>query len=481
MRRHRLTIAAVAVWLGMMALQARRQMPAPAIAPEELSSLPVAMEQDEQWFGVYQAGRKIGHTHRTTMRTPEGWRYADESRFAFALMGTPQRLTTSMVADVDSASTLRRVRFSLVSAAATFAATGESDGRRLALRYGTGGKTQDTIVPLDTPIQLPATLRARIAAARAPAGTVVEQAVFSPLGLRPEHVRTVVEGDDLVDGRPATRLREEHRGLAARVWLDADGRVLREQGGMGLELRAEPRQVALAGIEHAAPLDLALATRVPLEGVIARPRDRATLTLRVRGAAASRIPDDPPRQRMHDGILRIVREALPPAAVPAAPIPARWIAPSPFIESDDPAIVSHARTIAGTELDPVARARRLVAWVHGHITPEPAMTVPSAREVLRTRRDDCNEHAVLLAALARATGVPARVVAGLVDTGDGFLAWHAWNELWLGEWVSADAVFEQLPADATHVKLVEGGPERHLELAELVGKLDFAVMEDGPS
>ncbi len=481
MRRHGLTIAAVAVWLGMMALQARRQMPGPTLALEDLPALPAAAVEDDEWFGVYQAGRKIGHTHRTAARTPEGWRYADESRFALALMGTPQPLTTSMVADVDAANTLRRVRFSLVSPAATFTATGESDGRRLILRYGTGGKLQEMVMPLDAPIQLPASLRARIAAGRPAAGTAVEQAVFSPLGLTPERVRTVVEGDDLVDGRPATRLREEHRGLTARVWIDPDGHVLREQGGMGLELRAEPRQVARAGVASAAPLDLALATRVPLEGRITRPRDRPTLTLRVRGDAAARIPDDPPRQRVHDGILHIVREALPTGVASDAPLPAKWIAPSPFIESDDPAIITQARAIAGTESDPVQRARRLVAWVHGHVTPEPAMTVPSAREVLRTRRGDCNEHAVLLAALARAADLPARVVAGLVDTGDGALAWHAWNELWLGEWVSADAVFEQLPADATHVKLVEGGPERHLELAELVGKLDFAVVEDGPS
>jgi len=183
---------------------------------------------------------------------------------------------------------------------------------------------------------------------------------------------------------------------------------------------------------------------------------------------------------MRDDVLRIVREELPAAPAPDAPLPARWVAPSPFIESDDPAIVAQARAIAGGDGDAAARARRLLAWVHGHISPEPAMTVPSAREVMRTRRGDCNEHAVLLAALARAAGIPARVVAGLVHTGDGF-AWHAWNELWLGAWVSADAVFDQLPADATHVKLIEGGPERHLELAELVGKLDFAVVEDGPS
>jgi hypothetical protein len=276
------------------------------------------------------------------------------------------------------------------------------------------------------------------------------------------------------------RLREEHGGLVAHAWIDAEGRVLREEAGMGLELRAEPRAVALADIEAAAPLDLALATQVPLEGAIAHPRDRARLTLRVRGEAAARIPDDPPRQRMRDGVLRIVREELPAAPAPDGPLPARWIAPSPFIESDDPDIVSRAREIAGPDGEPLVRARRLLTWVHGHVLPEPAMTVPSAREVLRTRRGDCNEHAVLLAALARAAGIPARVVAGLVDTGDGF-AWHAWNELWVGEWLTADAVFDQLPADATHVKLVEGGPERHLELAELVGKLAFAVVEDGPS
>ena len=92
--------------------------------------------------------------------------------------------------------------------------------------------------------------------------------------------------------------------------------------------------------------------------------------------------------------------------------------------------------------------------------------------MLRTRRGDCNEHAVLLAALARAAGIPARVVAGAVYADDGFY-YHAWNELWLGAWVSADAVFDQMPADATHVKLVEGGPERHLALAELVGQLEF--------
>jgi transglutaminase-like putative cysteine protease len=112
------------------------------------------------------------------------------------------------------------------------------------------------------------------------------------------------------------------------------------------------------------------------------------------------------------------------------------------------------------------------------MTQAPSMTVPSARETLRALRGDCNEHAVLLTALARAAGIPARVVAGAVYLDGGFL-YHAWTELWLGPWVSADAVFGQLPADATHVKLLEGGPERHLELAQVIGRLSFATVEPG--
>ena len=43
---------------------------------------------------------------------------------------------------------------------------------------------------------------------------------------------------------------------------------------------------------------------------------------------------------------------------------------------------------------------------------------------------------------------------------------------------SADAVFDQLPTDATHVKLVEGGPERHFQLAGVIDRLSFHVVEE---
>ena len=71
----------------------------------------------------------------------------------------------------------------------------------------------------------------------------------------------------------------------------------------------------------------------------------------------------------------------------------------------------------------------------------------------------------------------ARVVAGAVYLNDGFY-YHAWTELWLGGWVSADPIFAQIPADVTHIKLVEGGPERHFQLAGVLDRLRFRVVEE---
>src|SRR5439155_520497 len=82
----------------------------------------------------------------------------------------------------------------LVMPAATFTASGTSDGHRLEVRYGTGDRQDTLAIPLAEPIHLATTFRPRIAAARPAPGTRFTHAVFSPLTLRSEPVTTVVEG-----------------------------------------------------------------------------------------------------------------------------------------------------------------------------------------------------------------------------------------------------------------------------------------------
>jgi len=92
---------------------------------------------------------------------------------------------------------------------------------------------------------------------------------------------------------------------------------------------------------------------------------------------------------------------------------------------------------------------------------------------------DCNEHAVLLAAFCRAAGIPAQVEAGLVFMKGSFY-YHAWNVIYLGKWITVDALMNQMPADPTHIRIVRGEPDRQIDLIGVIGKINIKVLEQTP-
>jgi hypothetical protein len=132
---------------------------------------------------------------------------------------------------------------------------------------------------------------------------------------------------------------------------------------------------------------------------------------------------------------------------------ARYVAPEPFIESDRPLIEAMARQAIGVERDPARAAAALTAFVYRTLTKAYTASIPSAVEVARAKSGDCNEHTVLTVALARAAGIPARPVAGVVYV-DGAFYFHAWVEVWLGgSWTAIDPTFGLSPADGARVRL----------------------------
>ena len=92
-----------------------------------------------------------------------------------------------------------------------------------------------------------------------------------------------------------------------------------------------------------------------------------------------------------------------------------------------------------------------------------------------TLTGDCNDVATLYVALARSAGLPARTVAGLIYL-NGRFYYHAWPEVYLGDWVAVDPTFDQYPADATHLRFAIGGLARQVELFPLVGRLTLEVL-----
>src|SRR5262249_35590995 len=100
------------------------------------------------------------------------------------------------------------------------------------------------------------------------------------------------------------------------------------------------------------------------------------------------------------------------------------------------------------------KAIALVGYVYSHVTYVRS-TIEVASIVLAQGKGDCSEMSLLYVALARAAGVPARVVDGIAATevdGKPAFGFHAWREVALeGHWVQVDPTWNEPVADATHV------------------------------
>lgn len=135
---------------------------------------------------------------------------------------------------------------------------------------------------------------------------------------------------------------------------------------------------------------------------------------------------------------------------------AKFLEPTAMAQSDNPDIRSLAREIVGDEKDAMKAAELIIAAVFHGIAKEAGVRgSATATEVLRNGAGDCTEHAVLVVALMRAAGIPARVVDGIVlaanEDGSGVAGYHAWAEIWLGQWVGVDATVGEVGTSARYL------------------------------
>jgi transglutaminase-like putative cysteine protease len=152
------------------------------------------------------------------------------------------------------------------------------------------------------------------------------------------------------------------------------------------------------------------------------------------------------------------------------------LSPGPFIESDDPAIARRAVRLARAERDPSVIARRIVEWVHDSVRAEAPTAPQTASATLAQRRGDSREFALLTTAIARAAGVPAQTVTGLLHH-DGRFFLHAWTEVYLGRWIPVDAMLGQFPADAAHIPFLTGAADPGPDLARVLSRLELSVTQ----
>jgi len=443
-----------------------------------------------QWKGIYYRGEKIGFTVGQTVPQADGYELQEDGQIQMTLLGasTAARIRTS--ARVDKAFALRSFSFSLDPGTGAVEVKGTlgGDGRRLELTTTTAGGTRTETRQLDEPPALSLNLSRRLAAQGLRPGAHLTVPVFDPATLRNADMTVDVEAREIVRaaGRPvpAFRLRMGFAGITSTSWVTDVGEVVREESGMGMIVVKETRDRALAlAVPGEMQRDMLEAAAVAPSGPgrIDDPRLVDVLRLRVSGLGAPG-PDLQGAGQTVSGDVFEIRDLTAAGSGSADPEAAQYLRPEPFIESDAPEILAEARKGTADAVAPRAVAERLVRHVNALIEKKPTVSLPSAREVLRTRVGDCNEHTVLYVAMARALGIPSRIAVGLVYLHGAFY-YHAWPEVYLegppgrGLWMAVDPTLNEFPADATHVRLARGGLDRQAAILPLIGHIKMAILE----
>jgi len=481
-----LSVLVLCAWAGTMAIVVQRSFveAASGSLATDLARYGTAAE----WRGVYYRNEKIGFTVSQTIATADGFELQEDGRLQMSLLGARNVVALKTTARVDRGFGLRAFDFSLDPGTGATKVHGELQGRRLHLVVSTaaGSHAEDRDLA-ETPV-LTLTLARRLADAGLASGRHYAWTIFDPATLGNASITLDVGARELVTvaGRrvPAFRVETQYSGLRTTSWITDTGEVVLERSPLGFEtVREKQVDAQTMAVPFDVRTDLLNASAIVPTGRarIDEPRDVRRLRLRLSGAAIN-TADVPGVGQSLDGNILEIRDPRGFQPGPADPDLQRYLQPEPLIESDAPEILAEAQAATQNVTDPRAQAERLTRHVNAILEKKPTVSLPSAREVLRTKVGDCNEHTTLYVALARAIGIPARIAVGLVAVRGAFY-YHAWPEVYLadrtsrGMWLPVDPTLNEFPADATHLRLARGGLDKQAVILPLIGRLQIEILD----
>jgi transglutaminase-like putative cysteine protease len=488
-------------WVAVMAVLVNRTyiQAAPANLATDLARYgPTAV-----WRGLYYRGEKIGFTVSQTVRTDTGFELQEDGRLQMLLFGQDSAATLRTTARVDELFALRSFDFSLdpgtgaIQVSGTVESAADREGpRRIGQGYALnisitsagGTRTERRELP-EAPV-MTLNLSRMLASRGITPGAGYQWTIFDPATLRNAPVditvgrREVVRLNDTTV--PAFRVDMTFQGLQTTSWVTDTGDVVKEESPLGLvTIRETADRAQGMGIPGRVQSDLLKMSAVVPERPLRIDDSRDVTRLRIRLEAVDLANPELSGvgQTAADGAIEI-QDAKRLRAEAADPDIARYLGPEPLIESDAPEIRAEAElAVRGVQGDR-ARVEQLTRYVNALLDKKPTVSLPSAREVLRTKVGDCNEHTALYVAMARALGIPARIAVGLVYVRGitGAFYYHAWPEVYLDEgggrglWLPVDPTLNQFPADATHVRLARGGLDKQAAILPLIGRLKLTVL-----
>jgi hypothetical protein len=472
----------------------------------------------ERWEALYLGGKKVGHGHIIQTRDGTGdlamYRTEVTQSFTMVRNGDAVNLeTASRFLEEPTAGKVMLFETEQSQGEPVMKMAGRVEGD--LIRLTVNGKEVD--IPYPAGAVGPYTADLRIREKGFEPGTVTEVDVFNDRDPRKSaHYRNEVIRREVVDvsGKPVEAIRCDVRhslfpDMNIVTWLDDSGHPLVVEnplGAMGtMRVVTCDKETAMKPND---PPDLFAASVI----VPSRPLKQVQRLRRATFQVSSQ--NDAPI-RLYSGDGQDVHSSSPKIALVTVSVPGliekaslfqsvpvkdpRWeeyLKPTTYLQSDDPKIRKLAAEICGDEKNPVWIAKRIERSIFEKMRRRNlSKAFSSAAEVATSLEGDCTEHAVLAAAVARAIGLPSRVVTGLAylepgrGTGlstaadKGAFGFHMWAEVMVGPdvWWPVDAALGGFTA--AHIAIqksaldqIEPALELGSEILLMVGALQIEVV-----
>ena len=513
MRRIHVSASVLVIWFAMIGWQVRREYFQPELT--RLAEAALSLAPGINFYTLRLGDRTVGQATSRLDTVSSGFQLEDVMILDLPALGQTGSAVVRTRVSLSPALVMDSFSFSLDSEIGRFRADGVLGAdSTLQVTIDAGGSLQEVSYRLAEPPIFSAALPIRIAmAGELKVGNTLRLPVFDPSTLSTRAVEIqVLEHDTLVvtdsasydaaskrwapsryDSIPVWKIAEIHGGVQVESWVDEDGRVIRASSPLGFtmekteyELARQAQEDASGQLSLAIDEDVILSTAIRSDVDLGAVEEHDVLRFRLTGVELSGFQLDGGRQTLSGDTLTVRRENWD-AVDPGFSLPYKLmdlgetLEVQPLIQSDDPRIQEEARRAVGRWLrNPKEAAGRLTTRVDRMLSKSVTISIRSALQVLESRQGDCNEHTVLYVAMARALGLPARTAVGLVYLNGSFF-YHAWPEVWLGEWVAVDPTFGQYPADAAHIRFVVGGLAQQVEIIRLIGRLNIEVLESTPA
>jgi len=372
---------------------------------------------------------------------------------------------------------------------------GEVSGDNLKIKQTMGGTSSETTQPWPKGALLSEGLRKLERGKGLAPGTEYEALAFQPDTLGAVTVKTKVVGKERVTIVGKTRelnhlsqtIELPGSPVSAELWVDEQFNVQRMQMpmlGVNLEMLACDETCAHAPDQPADVLERTLAPapralEPELLGGVAR------YAVVVDNDAVKSLPATGEQGAKSLGEHRYELE------IAAHPVAGREKPPEPadsqstrWLQSDAPELKKLLAQAGGEGAAPRERMKTLEAFVRGYIRNKSLRVgYASALETVKSREGDCTEHALLLAALGRAAGIPTRVVNGLAYTQrfngrDNVFVPHAWAQAFVdGKWQSFDAALGGFDTGHIALSFGDGDPAGFYAGVNLLGQVRVESVE----